>query len=84
MKIEFFIGFFGGEKSMPALAKRAGTKKQLINYDFGRKTYEEPAPAVRIHIYMDTHTHIATFDIKTTKREADPPPNHLSTTNNKL
>ena len=50
MKIEFFIGFFGGEKSMPALAQRANSKNQLINYDFGQKTREEPAPGVRIHM----------------------------------
>ena len=48
MKIEIFIAFFGGEKSMPALALRAGSKNQLINYDFGQKTREGPAPGVRI------------------------------------
>ena len=35
---------------MPALAQRAGTENQSINYDFGQKTREEPAPGVRIHI----------------------------------
>ena len=34
---------------MSALAQRAGTKNQLINYDFGQKTREEPAPGVHIH-----------------------------------
>ena len=35
---------------MPALAQRAGTENQLINYDFGQKTREKPAPGVRIHM----------------------------------
>ena len=38
---------------MPALAQRAGTKNQLINYDFGQKMRKEPAPGVRIHMLMN-------------------------------
>ena len=34
---------------MPALAQRACTKNQLIDYDFGQKTHEEPAPGIHIH-----------------------------------
>ena len=37
---------------MPALAQKAGTENQLIDYDFGRKTRKEPAPGVRIHLSM--------------------------------
>ena len=35
---------------MPALAQRAGTKNQLIDYDFGQQLWEEPAPGIRIHM----------------------------------
>ena len=35
---------------MPALAQMAGTKNQLINYDFGQKMREELAPGLRIYI----------------------------------
>ena len=35
---------------MPALAQRAGTKNYSINYNFGQKRHEGPAPGVRIHI----------------------------------
>ena len=57
MKIEFFIGFFGGENSMPALAQRAGSKNYLINYDFGQKTREGPAPGVMLCDDSSTHQH---------------------------
>ena len=35
---------------MPALAQRAGTKNQLINYDFGQETHKELTPGVHIHM----------------------------------
>ena len=61
MKIKIFIGFFQGEKSMPALAQRAGSKNQLIYYDFGQKTREELAPGVRIYMCIHAYLHYCVF-----------------------
>ena len=36
---------------MPTLPQIAGTKNQLIHYDFGQKTCEEPVFGVRIHMF---------------------------------
>ena len=49
---------------MPALAQRAGTKNLLINYDFGKKTREEPAPCVRIHMMSINMMYQMIYDIK--------------------
>ena len=37
---------------MPALAQRADTKNQFVNYDFDQKTREDPSPGVHIQLYF--------------------------------